>query len=67
MASNSPSQINLQQAMLKMLKALITLPGQFLYYGAALLAVVAVNSGDLSGILGLLGTTIGLNDFVKHA
>jgi hypothetical protein len=44
-----------------MLKALITLPGQFLYYGVALLAVVAVNSGDLSGILGMLGTTIGIN------
>lgn len=44
-----------------LLRSIKTLPAQMLLHGSALLAVAAIGGVDLSGVLGTLATTVGVN------
>jgi hypothetical protein len=50
-----------RQGLLKIIKALISMPAQMLFYGSALLAIASIGGVGLPGILGTLATTVGIN------
>lgn len=61
MSPESTPNPTTQQALLKIIKPLTTGPAQVLFYGSALLAIIATGGAALPGVLGTLGTTIGVN------
>lgn len=61
MSSQSTPSPTIQQALLKLIKPLTTGPAQVLFYGSAILAVIATGGAVLPGVLGTLGTTVGVN------
>jgi hypothetical protein len=50
-----------QRSLLKVMKALTTAPAQVLFYGSALLAIVATGGVALPGVLATVATTVGVN------
>ena len=61
MSSQPTPKAEIQQALLKIIKALTGPPAQVLFYGSALLAIAAAGGATLPGILGTLGTAVGFN------
>ncbi len=61
MSSQSVTNPGFQQALLKIIKALTSMPAQVLVYGSALLAIATIGGADLPGGLGILATTVGVN------
>lgn len=51
----------IKMALLKVMKALTTLPAQVVFYGSIILAIAATGGAQLPGVLGMLSTTIGMN------
>lgn len=51
----------IQMALLKVMKALTTLPAQVVFYGSIILSIAATGGAHLPGVLGMLSTTIGMN------
>ena len=50
-----------QQVLLKVLKLLVSMPAQVLYYGSALLAIWSTGGVSLPGALGTFVTAVGMN------
>lgn len=61
MSPESTPNPTIQQTLLKIIKPLATGPAQVLFYGSAILAIIATGGTALPGVLGTLGTTIGVN------
>ncbi|MBK8783031.1 MAG: hypothetical protein IPO22_14775 [Anaerolineales bacterium] len=59
--TQSISKSENQRSLLKVMKALTTAPAQVLFYGSALLAVVATGGVALPGVLATIATTVGVN------
>ncbi|MBK9926307.1 MAG: hypothetical protein IPP66_13580 [Anaerolineales bacterium] len=60
-SSKATTKPEMQMALLKVLKALTTLPAQVIFYGSIILAIAATGGAQLPGVLGMLSTTIGMN------
>lgn len=56
-----PDQLDHQQSLLKITKAMINMPAQILLYGLVLLSIVAIGGVSLPGIFATLATTVGVN------
>lgn len=61
MSLQSTPNPNVQQALLRVIRALTSLPAQIVYYGSALMAIVAMGGSDLTVGLGTLVTGVGIN------
>jgi len=61
MSSNPITTSETRQGLLKVLKVLVSMPAQALYYGSALLAVWSTGGANLPGALGTLVTAVGMN------
>ena len=61
MSSGSVPNSESQYSLLRVTKALISMPAQMLFYGSAVLAVAATGGTELPGILGTLAATLGVN------
>lgn len=61
MSSQSNPNPETQESLLKIVKAITSMPAQLVYYGSALAAIAAVGGVDITGSLGALATGIGIN------
>lgn len=61
MSSKPITTAETQQGLLKVMKVLVSMPAQALYYGSALLAIWSTGGVNLPGALGTLATAVGMN------